>query len=162
MLSRSTVLALRRAALVGLSLLLLAPLAAAQSSPELDSAKDYWQTRYRTLLERADSLRETIEVETELYADANRRNYRRGKKRHVHRVAAEEARAELVEVERELSTIQEEGRRAGALPGWFYEVEQDRSDVARNPALAPDPDDRDEGRNPRFIEPEEDAPAAVR
>ena len=162
MLSRSTVLALRRAVLVGLGLLLLAPAAAAQSSPELDSAKDYWQTRYRTLLERADSLRETIEVETELYADANRRNYRRGKKRHVHRVAAEEARAELAEVQLELSTIQEEGRRAGALPGWFYEVEQDRADVARNPALVPDPEDPDEGRNPRFVEPKEDAPAAAR
>lgn len=162
MIARSTVSWLRRAAFVGLALLLFAPGASGQTDAGLEASKDYWQERYRTLLERADALRETIAIETELYADANRRNYRRGKKRHVHRIAAEEARAELADVERELSTIQEEGRRAGALPGWFYEVELDRAAVVRNPALAPEPDDRDEGRNPRFVEPEEDAPAARR
>jgi len=160
MIARSTVTWLRRAAFVGLALLLFAPGVSAESDAELASEKNYWQTRYQTLLERADALRETIAIETELYADANRRNYRRGKKRHVHRVAAEEARAELANVESEFSTIKEEGRRAGALPGWFYEVEFDRAAVARNPALAPKPDDRDEGRNPRFVEPTDDAPAA--
>lgn len=162
MIARSTATTLRRAAFVGFALLLLAPGVSAQSDTELESEKEYWQTRYRTLLERADALRETIAIETELYADANRRNYRRGQKRHVHRVAVEEARAELADVQNELSTIKEEGRRAGALPGWFYEVELDRAAIARNPDLAPEPDDRDEGRNPRFVEPPDDAPAARR
>lgn len=162
MIARSTVTWLRWAAFAGLVLLLFAPGVSAESDAELASEKDFWQTRYRTLFDRADTLRETIAIETELYADANRRNYRRGTKRHLHRVAAEEARAELAIVERELSKIKEEGRRAGALPGWFYEVELDRADVARSPALAPEPDDRDEGRNPRFVEPKEDAPAARR
>ena len=157
MIARSTVTWLRWAAFAGLVLLLFAPGVSAESDAELASEKDFWQTRYRTLFDRADTLRETIAIETELYADANRRNYRRGTKRHIHRVAAEEARAELAEVERELSTLPDEARRQGALPGWFYEVEEDRSAIVRNPALAPEPDDRDEARNPRFAEPAEEA-----
>lgn len=159
---RSTVTALRGVVFVVLALLFLGSAAAAQDATERAASKDFWQDRYRTLLERADTLRETIATETELYADANRRNYRRGKKRHVHRLAAEEARADLAEVERDLSTIKDEGRRAGALPGWFYEIEMERAAIARNPALAPEPDDREAGRNPRFVEPKDDAPASRR
>ncbi|MBB83892.1 MAG: hypothetical protein CL931_08805 [Deltaproteobacteria bacterium] len=144
----------------------VAPTASAQSDGERGATKAYWQTRYTTLLDRAEHLRATVAEQTELYADANRRNYRRGQKRHIHRVAAEEARDELAEVERELSTLPDEARRQGALPGWFYEVEEDRSAIVRNPALAPEPDDRDEARNPRFVEPAEeglgDAAAARR
>ncbi len=162
MLSRSTLTAFRCAVLAALAVVQFVPTAAAQSDPELAASKEFWQVRYRTLLERADALRATIETETELYADANRRNYRRGNKRHIHLEAAEKARAELAEVEDELSTIKDEGRRAGALPGWFYEVELDRAAIARNPALAPEPDDRDEGRNPRFVEPDDPAPASRR
>ena len=144
----------------------VAPTASAQSDVERGATKAYWQTRYTSLLDRAEQLRATVAEQTELYADANRRNYRRGQKRHIHRVAAEEARAELAEVERELSTLPDEARRQGALPGWFYEVEEDRSAIVRNPAPAPEPDDRDEARNPRFFEPAEegrgDAAAARR
>ncbi len=137
------------------------PLAFARSDAELEGMKTYWQNRYRQLLVSADDLREEIERETGLYADANRRNYRRGTKRHVHRVAIEEAEKKLAEVNRELSTIKEEGRRAGALPAWFYDVEQVRADAARNPALAPRPDDPDRGRNPKFAPPGETAPASA-
>ena len=161
--SRSITARCPRALLLVLALVVLAvPIAGAQSDSELDADKEYWQTRYRGLLRRADTLRATIEEQTELYADANRRNYRRGKKRHIHRVAAEEAKAELAEVELELSTLKDEGRRQGALPGWFYEVELDRADVARNPALAPEPEEPEAGRNPAFIETEDEAPAARR
>ena len=110
---------------------------------ELASRKAYWQKRYRGLLESADTLREVIAREEELYADANRRNYRRGNKRHVHREAMLEARAQLAEVEAELAVIQEEARRVGALPGWFYEVEWQREEGA-SPAAA------DDGRNPLY------------
>ena len=153
----------RRCASTALAMLFAAAFAApsAYALDESDSAKRYWQDRYRGLLTSADELRVVIARETELYADANRRNYRRGTKRHLHRVAAEEAREKLARVEQELATIKDEGRRAGALPGWFYEVEEEREDVARNPALAPDTTDPDAGRNPRFVHPDQDAPAAV-
>ncbi len=124
-----------------------------ESDPELRAEKNLWQSRYRKLLADADALRAKIALETELYADANRRNYRRGKKRHVHRKALEKARAELERVEAELATIEDDGRRAGALPGWFYEVEAEFEDAARRPAIGAGPDeDRDAGRNPLYLE----------
>ena len=99
---------------------------AAESDAELNAQKEFWQARYTKLLDDADMLRETIERERELYADANRRNYRRGNKRHRHRTAMLEAEAKLEVVERELAALPDEARRAGALPGWLYEVELER------------------------------------
>jgi len=162
MVSRSSSRSIARwlVALLSLAAMFAAPLTFARSDAELEGMKTYWQDRYRQLLVSADDLREEIERETELYADANRRNYRRGTKRHVHRVAIEEAEKKLAEVDRELATIKDEGRRAGALPGWFYEVEQDRADVARNPTLAPSPEDLEGGRNPKFTPTDDTAPAA--
>ena len=137
-----------------LALALAAPPAIVSASTpdqnELSDSKAYWQERYRGLLTEAAELRVTIERETELYADANRRNYRRGKKRHVHRVAAEEAKAELARIEAELATIEDEGRRAGALPGWFYEVELELEEGVRRPPVAEGPGD--DGRNPLYLE----------
>ena len=91
-----------------------------------DEAKSYWQEKYRSLLERRDELNEIVETERELYADANRRNYRRGKKRHIHRAKMLEAQAELEKVEAALAAFPDEARRGGALPGWLYEVEEER------------------------------------
>ena len=128
----------RLAALIALlAMAFAAPSSFARDDAQSDGMKQYWQNRYRQLLRSADELRAEIAHETELYADANRRNYRRGTKRHMHRVAAEEAKAKLDAVESKLSTIKDEGRRAGALPGWFYEVEEEREDIARNPSLGP-------------------------
>jgi len=151
----------RLAALIALlAMAFAAPSSFARDDAQRDGMKQYWQNRYRQLLRSADELRAEIAHETELYADANRRNYRRGTKRHMHRVAAEEAKAKLDAVESKLSTIKDEGRRAGALPGWFYEVEEEREDIARNPSLGPDPADPNAGRNPRFVTPG-DSPAAT-
>ena len=118
------------------------------SDSELREKKAYWQTRYRELLSDQRELRALVAQERELYADANRRNYRRGKKRHVHRDAMLEAQAELAEVEQKLSTIEDDARRAGALPGWLYEVEIELEESARRPAIAAGPGD--EGRNPLY------------
>lgn len=129
---------------------LMAPLATTASDGH--RGKDYWQERYAGLLKEADRLRATIERETELYADANRRNYRRGKKRHVHRVAAAEAREELARVEALLDQLPEDARRQGALPGWLYEVEE-RHAERRQAGDAPAAQDPAEtGRNPLFLE----------
>jgi len=115
------------ALLIGALLFVAIPGAAtAQTDSELQAEKEFWQKRYTTLLDEVDELRATIERERELYADANRRNYRRGNKRHIHREAMLEAAAKLEVVERELEALPDEARRAGALPGWFYEVEEER------------------------------------
>ncbi len=126
-----------------------APTAAvAEDLAELGSGKTYWQNRYRNLLAEASELRATIEVERELYADANRRNYRRGRKRIVHREKAQKARVELATVEAALATIEDDGRRAGALPGWFYEVEFEIEGAKRRPAVSVGPGE--DGRNPLY------------
>ena len=130
------------------------------ADPELRTMKTYWQNRYRTLLRDAERLREAVERETELYADANRRNYRRGNKRHVHREAALEAEQELAKVEAALATIEDDARRAGALPGWLYEVEFEMEEAESRPGIAAGPEqERDEeadaGRNPLYLDDED-------
>lgn len=118
--------------------------------------KAYWQERYTKLLQQRFIEDRVIERERELYADANRRNYRRGKKRHQHRDAMLEAIARKGEVEDRLAVFKEEARRAGALPGWLYEVEDSwRESLVSPPAATGDGADansEDEGRNPRFSE----------
>jgi hypothetical protein len=118
------------------------------SDPELRAKKVHWQTRYRDLLSRQRELHAIIGTERELYADANRRNYRRGSKRHTHRKAMLEAQAKLEKVEQKLSTIEDDARRAGALPGWLYDVEMEFEDAARRPAVGAGPGD--DGRNPLY------------
>jgi len=127
-----------------------APMVVQADDAEKRAAKTKWQNKYRGLIVQAAELRGTIDSERELYADANRRNYRRGPKRHVHHKAMKEAVTELAKVEAELATIQDDGRRAGALPGWFYEVDMEFEDAERRPAIAAGPGD--EGRNPLYLE----------
>lgn len=117
--------------------------------------KSYWQELYRKLLRQRVVEEKVIEAERELYADANRRNYRRGTKRHVHRDAMLEAIARRGEVEERLVQFQEESRRAGILPGWLYEVEETWQDTpialpSVGAASEEDPSDESEraGRNP--------------
>lgn len=124
------------------------------SDPEIREQKTYWQTRYRQLLSDRQELQALVARERELYADANRRNYRRGDKRHVHRDAMLEAQDQLAEVERALSTIRDDARRAGALPGWLNEVEFEFEESRERPAITAGPGD--EGRNPLYLDPETD------
>lgn len=135
--------------------------AQAQSDVELSSLKTMWQTRYRNLLRSAAKLRVEIDEQRELYADANRRNYRRGPKRHLHEEAMDDAAKRLADVEAELVAIHDEGRRAGALPGWFYEVELEfEAEKLAGPAM-PDldeesPKERSGGQNPLYEEERDD------
>jgi hypothetical protein len=129
---------------------LLAPIASRANEAEPQDTKAFWQNKYQGLIARAAELRGTIRTEQELYADANRRNYRRGPKRHIHQQAVKEATLELTKVEAELKTIKEDGRRAGALPGWFNEVEMEIEDTRRRPAISAGPGI--EGRNPLHLE----------
>jgi hypothetical protein len=129
----------------------------ATDAAEVQASKTFWQDRYRNLIRDAERLRKDVARERELYAAANRRNYRRGSNRHVHRAALEEASKELASVEAELATIDDEGRRAGALPGWFYQVENEIEESAKVPSVASEPPDA--GRNP--IHSKENRPAAT-
>jgi len=134
--------------LIGFAVTLLAMPAIAEE-PSLRSDRVYWQDRYRNLVAEADRLREIVARERELYADANRRNYRRGRKRHVHRDAAAEAAAALAKVEAHLATIEDDARRAGAERGWLNQVEMELGDDRQRPAVGTGPGD--EGRNPLHL-----------
>jgi hypothetical protein len=138
-----------RGLLVGLVLLsFLIPVVADATDPgELRAQKLYWQTRYRDLRTRADELRATIDLARGLYASANRRNYRRGGQRHIQAEVMKAAASELEEVDAALASIEDDGRRAGALPGWFYEVE--RAAGEQGPEISAGPGD--EGRNPLYL-----------
>lgn len=133
-----------------------------QSDDDLAEQKAYWQNRYRDLLRKAALLRRQIEVEKELYADANRRNYRRGPVRHMHRDKALQAERDLVRVEEEIAGFSDEARRGGALPSWLYEVEDEPIEVPEyhstpdEPVVNEDDDDK-AGRNPLYLE-EDDEP----
>lgn len=158
-------------ALAGLLGIAPVPVVSAQQADlswaSADQQKDFWQGRFRELRQRAALLRRDAAIEWELYADANRRNYRRGKVRHIHRDKAIELEVELAEVETELRALPEAARRAGALPGWLREVEFEKielpepgsteeEDVEGVPTAPGDLDaiDRREGRNPIYFEDE--------
>jgi len=125
--------------------------------------REFWQTRYRTLRQESARLEQDIAFEWELYADANRRNYRRGNARHVHRDKALELEARLKEVDAELEALPERARQLGALPGWLREVESEpialpppgasdeEEDAPGQPAAPGSAEDR-AGRNPLYLE----------
>ena len=73
---------------------------------------------------------------------------RRGRNRHAHREALMRAMEELRRVVADLATIEEDGRREGALPGWFYEIDIELEDEGDQPKVQTTPDD--DGGNPFF------------
>lgn len=138
----------RFAIFLGLAIAMLAVPAFA-GDPEVGAETAYWQDRYRDLVVEAQSLRDKIARERELYADANRRNYRRGTKRHIHRQAAAKAAKKLAKVEAQLATIEDDARRDGAPRGWLNQIEIELEEEARRPTVAAGPGD--EGRNPLYL-----------
>ena len=156
-----------------LGLLLCAPLSVlAEDGPRIGLSKadhkEFWQSRYRELRQEAALLKRDAAIEWELYADANRRNYRRGKVRHIHRDKALELEVRLAEVEEELNALPEAARRSGALPGWIREVEAEAivlpppgpnalEEYRALPSAPANVDEEDDGagRNPRFLEDED-------
>lgn len=128
--------------------------AQSQSDGERDLQKEYWQRRYRSLLQEAERLRVKVAVAREAYAEANRRDYRRGKARHAQHEQMLEAESDLAEVQAKLDTIVDQGRRSGALPGWFYEVEDEWSSIPESvdDASGPAEADASDGRNPLYLD----------
>ena len=123
----------------------------------VQAMKDEWQHDYRQLLQDAARLRRNSLNARENYARAQRRNYPRGGARQAMLVEAEEAERGLAEVDAQIEQLRLDGRRAGALPGWFYEVDEETQEPAQPafPAEATEasPEDR-EGRNPLYLDSE--------
>ena len=119
--------------------------------------KDEWQNEYRRLLQDAARLRRNAQNARENYARAVRRRYPRGTERDAILIEAEEAERGLVQVEAEIEKLRLDGRRAGAFPGWFSEVDDEPLGPAQPASPAettrPGPEDR-EGRNPLYLDPE--------
>jgi hypothetical protein len=126
-----------------------------QQADALQPTKDEWQADYRRLLQDADRLRRNAQNARENYARAQRRNYPRGGARQAMLIEAEEAESGLVEVEAQIEQLRLDGRRAGALPGWFYEVDDEPPGHTQpaSPAETTElsPEDR-EGRNPLYLD----------
>ena len=119
----------------------------------VEEVKAEWQGRYRKLLTDAARLRRNAEAARYNYSQANQRNYPRGAARKQFLIDEENAQAELVQVEADIEKLREDGRREGALPGWFYEVEDEPLDAPQPAAPVEDPADR-EGRNPLYLDTE--------
>ncbi len=121
-----------------------------KTEAELEQERVRWQKKYRSLLTETKRLRSEIQEESKLYADANRRSYRRGNKRHYHREVVDDAKRKLAELETELENFEDVARRGGALRGWLTQVEIELEDEARGHAVTAGPGD--EGRNPLYLE----------
>ena len=156
--------AARLGVLVGLVLVVgwpgaLPSLATAGDFTEVDSfqaMKEEWQDRYRALLQDAARLRHNANSARDNYRMAQRWNYPRGGARQKFLLQADEAERDLVRVESDLEKFRVDARRAGALPGWLYEVEEEER-VVSEPAAPADASDPDlEGRNPLYLEQDED------
>jgi hypothetical protein len=121
---------------------------------DLQNQKEYWQDRYRRLRQDAARLERNAERARKAYALAQRRNYPRGGARQQLFQQIEDAETELESVRKEIAELPSEARRAGAMPGWLYEVEKEEV-VIPEPA-APDSSelaaDDCAGRNPIYCD----------
>ena len=110
--------------------------------------KEQFQREYRNLLRNAARLERNAATARDNYMEAQRRRYPRGAAREQLLVEADEAEKELAQLEVEIDRLRTEGRRDGALPGWFYEVESESFGEPK-PASPSETDAEDrEGRNP--------------
>ncbi len=95
-----------------------------REAPAQDEAdRDYWVHRYETLQTEVMDLRTRVDMLTEQYTRAKRRNYPRGERLDQLRMDLDESRAELAKKEAEWKAFPNEARRAGAMPGWFRDVQ---------------------------------------
>jgi len=148
----------RTAPLVGLLAMaliapILAPVPVASASDAL--AKQEWQDDYRKLLREKARLERNVESARVNYMRANRRNYPRGKARQQFVIDGDEAKRGLVKIEEEIEQLRDESRRAGALPGWFAEVDDEPIGDAEPAARADDDEGDREGRNPLYADDDE-------
>lgn len=97
---------------------------AADSEEHTDSDdRTYWQTRYRELKQRVEAARTEHERALAAYSKGKQRNRLRGEAKTDVMDRLARAKAELDEAERAWDAFPAEARSAGALPGWFRELE---------------------------------------
>jgi hypothetical protein len=102
--------------------LLLSMGAVAQAQDE-EADKDYWVQRYETLVSDLDAARARVELSQLNYTRARTRNYPRGEALLELEVERDKAELELAKLEEEFEAFPDEARRAGALPGWFRDLD---------------------------------------
>jgi len=107
-------------ALVALVLACAAPAALAQDE---EPDRDYWVSRYEKLVSEVEGLRSKVDTLKLNYTRARTRNYPRGEALKELEADRDKAITELAEKEAELEEFPEEARRAGALPGWFRDLD---------------------------------------
>jgi hypothetical protein len=118
------------------------------------SMKEEWQSEYRRLLQDSERLKRNAEAARRNYSQAQQRNYPRGSVRQQYLIDEEEAKKELAEVDAALEQFKADGRRDGALPGWFYEVEEESLASPEPAAIGEDDAEDMEGRNPLYLDSE--------
>ena len=130
--------------------------AAAETEEETLAKREYWQDKYRVLLRNQAILKDNVTKLEHDYAQAQRRNYPRGGARNELILKATLQRQQLAQTEKEIASIFTEARTSDVPPGWLYEIEDEPIDTSR-PA-SPDTADEDDrtGRNPRFLDQDED------
>lgn len=130
--------------------------AAAETEEETLAKREYWQDKYRVLLRNQAILKDNVTKLEHDYAQAQRRNYPRGGARNELILKATLQRQQLAQTEKEIASIFTEARTSDVPPGWLYEIEDEPIDTPR-PA-SPDTAGEDDraGRNPRFLDQDED------
>jgi len=108
-------------------LLLAAPLAWGQAAAvaTTDADRDYWQAEYREVMTEARDARAALEAAENAYSQMQQRNYPRGEAREALVAERKAARERLEKAEAAAEAFPERARRAGALPGWFRDVDLD-------------------------------------
>ena len=143
------------------ALVAFVPGAAVAADDDPQVKRDYWQNKYRQLLQDRARFQANYESSNKNYVRAQRYNYPRGGARQQFMIDAQNAQKRLAETEEAIAEIFNEAREADVPPGWLYEVD-DEPIAAPRPA-SPDPvasdEDRDEemdreGRNPLYFKDE--------
>ena len=102
--------------------LLLSVATVAQAQDE-EADRDYWVKRYENLVTDLEEARSRVDIATLNYTRARTRNYPRGEALKELEVEKDKAIKELAELEVQFEEFPDEARRAGALPGWFRDLE---------------------------------------
>ena len=108
--------------LAGISILVIT---AGPGSANPESAKrEYWQTKYATIIAQATSAEKKVEVTRVAYRESRQRDRPRGTERQQLVTDLETAEAEWAAASKRLAEFPEEAHRAGVPPGWLREVEE--------------------------------------
>jgi septal ring factor EnvC (AmiA/AmiB activator) len=107
--------------LLFLALVVAAPPAAA--ADDMESKRQHWVQRYETLRAQEKELREGLEEARAEYSRGRRKSRPRGEERAELVEKIEKLETDLAQAQRDLEAFPEKARQAGALPGWFRDLD---------------------------------------